>query len=89
MEEGGTLNFGPGFAHQVFGEGEKVVGYKGLKIQQFYAPGSLYCFTRIHFDERRTKPEPSHPDLWAALREWHPEPEVSVSSFAQHADFDA
>jgi hypothetical protein len=84
MEEEGALTFGPGFAHQVFGAGEKVEGYRGLRIQQYYAPGSLYSFTRITFDERREKPAPSHPDLWATLKEWHPDAEVWLTECGEH-----
>jgi histone acetyltransferase 1 len=71
--EGLESRFHPSFAHQVFGDDETISGYRDLRIVQYYSAASLYCFTDISFAARRNQPTPSPTDLWAALREWHPD----------------
>lgn len=71
--------FAPGMAHQVFGDDEVVIGYRGLRVQQHYAAGSLMSYTHVEWDARRPPERCSPPDVWAALREWHPDDDDDAS----------
>ena len=44
--------FKPEFTYQLFGDEEKIFGYKNLKIQLYYAAGSLTNYVRISYDSK-------------------------------------
>ncbi|WVR03957.1 histone acetyltransferase type B catalytic subunit [Kwoniella sp. DSM 27419] len=45
-------SFNPSFTYPIFGEHEKLFGYKGLDIQLKFASGSLRQFLSVNFDEK-------------------------------------
>lgn len=69
------ISFHPGFAHQVFGDEETIVGYEDLKIDFYYAAASLRVFIDVHYSNKNVAAA-SPPDLMKCFQEWMPEEEV-------------
>jgi len=46
------ISFSPEFTHQIFGENERIFGYKNLRIDLFCLSSSLNFYLNIQFDEK-------------------------------------
>ncbi|KAJ2744496.1 histone acetyltransferase 1 [Coemansia sp. BCRC 34301] len=62
-EEGGAdvIQFHPTFTYPIYGEHERVFGYKGLRISLSYAAGSLATYFDVHYKKRIDQMETSLP----------------------------
>ncbi|KAJ2887314.1 histone acetyltransferase 1 [Coemansia aciculifera] len=62
-EEGGAdvIQFHPTFTYPIYGEHERVFGYKGLRISLSYAAGSLATYFDIKYQKRIDQMETSLP----------------------------
>ena len=49
---GTSTDFQPTFTYAIFGDEEKVFGYKDLKIKLYFASGSLYCYLGFTYAAR-------------------------------------
>jgi histone acetyltransferase 1 len=47
-----STTFHPQFTHQIFGEDETIVGYKGLKIDLYYVASTLYTYLSMKYDQQ-------------------------------------
>ena len=73
LTKSGEILFVPTFAHQFFGDDEKIVGYKDLQLKFYYSASSLKMYIDCKYTEKLAEASP--PDLLACLREWMPEVE--------------
>jgi histone acetyltransferase 1 len=79
--------FPPSFAHQHFGDEEKIYGYPGLRISHYYSSGSLQLYTRIAFDRREPGAVPE--DISGALSVYMPDEDVELESSWSSPSVDA
>ncbi|KAJ2879102.1 histone acetyltransferase 1, partial [Coemansia asiatica] len=56
-----VIQFHPAFTYPIYGEHERVFGYKGLSINLHYAAGSLATFVEVKFQKIITAMESSLP----------------------------
>ncbi|KAJ1767952.1 histone acetyltransferase 1 [Coemansia sp. RSA 1813] len=56
-----VIQFHPVFTYQMYGQQERVFGYKGLRINLHYAAGSLATFLNIEYTKRIDQMETSLP----------------------------
>jgi histone acetyltransferase 1 len=53
--------FYPTYTYQLFGEDEKIIGYKNLKIELYYVASTLYTYLRMSYDSKIGQPlDPIH-----------------------------
>ncbi|XP_059607759.1 histone acetyltransferase type B catalytic subunit [Phlebotomus argentipes] len=50
--EDDSVSFHPVMAHQIFGENEKIFGYKDLKVKLYYTAGPLNIFLSIDYSHK-------------------------------------
>ncbi|KAJ2359545.1 histone acetyltransferase 1, partial [Coemansia sp. RSA 2611] len=62
-EEGGAdvIQFHPTFTYPIYGEHERIFGYKGLRINLSYAAGSLATYFEVKYQKRVDQMETSLP----------------------------
>ncbi|KAJ1721568.1 histone acetyltransferase 1, partial [Coemansia biformis] len=62
-EDGGAdvIQFHPVFTYPIYGEHERVFGYKGLRIKLSYAAGSLATYFEVEYDKRVEQMETTMP----------------------------
>lgn len=81
----------PEYTHQLFGEQEKIFGYKGLAVKVFYAAGDLTIYVGCTYSDQyrgRRDSDPKPDDVLGAIGRWLPtdQPAAVVHRLA---DFEA
>jgi len=69
------ISFSPEFTHQIFGENERIFGYKNLRIDLFCLSSSLNFYLNIQFDEKinpKKFQQFKADDLTETLKQWIP-----------------
>ncbi|CAM2723122.1 unnamed protein product [Rotaria socialis] len=67
--------FGPEFTHQIFGENERIFGYKNLKVDIYCLSSSLNFYLNIDYDEKINPKKYNQfkaDDLVESLNQWIP-----------------
>ena len=63
-----TSSFKPDFTHQIFGDDEEIVGYKGLAIDIFFSQTSFHACAEVAFDDKAHGAK----DIFTTLQEHFP-----------------
>ncbi|UJR20315.1 hypothetical protein I4U23_023446 [Adineta vaga] len=73
--ENEEIDFAPEFTHQIFGENERIFGYKDLNIDVYCLSSSLNFYLNIEYDEKinpKKYQQFKADDIVKALNEWLP-----------------
>ena len=49
--------FKPEFMHHYFGDQETIVGYMDPEIEAYFTPGSMHCYLKIEFEDKKPEAE--------------------------------